>query len=96
MQIVMEPTSTGWRARPWTEVVEGATPEEVRARLAALVAEYHRRGATFLPVEDEATTVGESAAWRRLEGAWRNDPLVDFWEEAVRARRQALEDDPNA
>ena len=95
MQMVIEQIPGGYRAKPWTDSVEGATLDEVFQKMTALVKRYQDAGARFVevPLMEPAQAEG---AWQRLAGWLKDDPDYDDLQAAIQERRRQLDDDPDA
>ena len=95
MQVVIERIPGGYRAKPWTDSVEGTTPEEAVQKLLALVKRYQETGARFIDVPLTAPDDAETA-WENFAGWLKDDPDYDALQEAIEERRRQLDEDPNA
>ena len=95
MQVVIEKIPGGYRAKPWTESVEGATPDEVLGKLIVLVKHYQDAGARFieLPLTDPNAA---EAVWKSFAGWRKDDPDYDALQASIQERRRQLDEDPNA
>ena len=93
MQMVIEQIPGGYRAKPWTDSVEGATLDEVFQKMTALVKRYQDAGARFVEVPLTEPVQAEGA-WQRLAGWLKDDP--DYDQAAIEERRRPLDDDLDA
>jgi len=92
--VLVEPgTANGFRARsgePFALTAEGPTAEEavrkVREQLRALLA----AGGQVIPVEIQTA----DNPWLKIAGMFKDEPLFDEWQEAMRERRRQIDADP--
>jgi hypothetical protein len=95
MQVVIEQIPGGYRAKPWTDSVEGATQDEALQKMIALIQRYQDNGARFVEVPLMEPNPAE-AAWQRLAGWLKDDPDYDDLQASIEERRRQLDDDPDA
>jgi hypothetical protein len=70
---------------------EGATAEEALQRLRELLDSRLAAGARLVALE-----VPSANPWEQMAGMYRDDPLFDEWQRAMREYRQQVEEDPGS
>ena len=93
INVLVEPMNgKGFRATgiaPFDLVAEGATREEALARLQEQMQTRIAHGAEFVALE-----VGTPEnPWLKMAGMYKDDPLFDEWQEAIREYRDRVEKD---
>ena len=93
INVLVEPLNgNGFRATggaPFDITVEAPTREEALARLKEQVQARLSGGAEVVPLE-----VGEGEnPWLQIAGMYKDDPLFDEWQQAIRDYRDAVEKD---
>jgi hypothetical protein len=94
--VLIEPVAgNGYRARglePFGLSAEGATREEVVAKLKEQLQDRLRQGGELLSLN-----VAESAVanpWVEFAGMFKGDPYFDEWQEAIAENRRKIDADP--
>jgi hypothetical protein len=94
--ILIEPVAgNGFRSRggePFALSAEGATREEVLARLQEQLQARLRDGA-----EVATLNIAPPAAanpWARFAGMFKDDPYFDDWQQAIAENRTKMDEDP--
>src|SRR5437868_5067871 len=85
----------GYRSRggePYALSAEGATREEVLAKLQEQLRARIKAGAAIVPLDvpDEAHPLA------RFVGMFKDDPLIDQWKQAMADYRRKVDEDPEA
>ena len=93
INVLVEPMNgQGFRATscaPFDIVAEGPTREEALARLTEQMQARIAHGAEVVSVE-----VGASEnPWLKMAGMYKDDPLFDEWQQAIREYRDQVEKD---
>ena len=100
MEIIIEPIPGGYRAKPWTEICEGGTPEEALAKMRAVIWQYKQEGKYFIEIptteETPETPQKPSKTVHRFAGWLKDDPDYDTLQEIIQARRREIDNDPDA
>lgn len=93
--ILIEPVAgKGFRSRggePFALSAEGATCDEVKAKLQDQLQNLLRGGAQLLSLDSTAPVVANP--WVEYAGMFQDDPYFADWQEAIAANRQRVEDD---
>jgi hypothetical protein len=85
----------GYRSRggePYALSAEGATREEVLAKLQEQLQARLKAGAAIVPLEVPA----EPHPLARFVGIFKDDPLIDDWKQAMADYRRQIDEDPDA
>jgi hypothetical protein len=101
ISVLVEPVAgNGYRAstgEPLSLVAEGATRDEVLEQMKARVAE--RLAATGMSMVRLRVPVSDQVAapnpWAVGRGMFRDNPLYDQWQEAIREYRRQMDEDPD-
>lgn len=95
--ILIEPVAgNGFRSRggePFALSAEGATREEVRARLQEQLQARLRDGAELVTLD-----VAERPAanpWLEFAGMFKDDPYFDEWQQTIADNRRKIDEDPD-
>ncbi len=95
--ILIEPVAgNGYRSRggePYALSAEGATRDEVLAKLRAQLEARMRGGAEAVSLEVAGPAAGNP--WVEFAGMFKDDPLFDDWQKAIAEYRREVEEDPN-
>jgi len=92
--ILIEPIANdGFRARggpPFEVTAEGTTREEALAQLREAIDHRMGEGSVLVPLEVETT---EENPWIAVAGMFRDEPLLDAWQEAIAEYRRKVDED---
>jgi hypothetical protein len=94
--ILIEPVAgNGFRSRggePFSLSAEGATREEVRAKLQEQLQARLRAGAEVVTLD--VTVSAATNPWVEFAGMFKDDPYFDEWQEAIAENRRKVDEDP--
>jgi hypothetical protein len=95
--ILIEPVpGNGFRSRggePFALSAEGATREEVRARLQEQLQTRLRDGAELVTLDVQERLA--SNPWVEFAGMFQDDPYFEDWQQAIADNRRKIDEDPN-
>lgn len=91
MQILIEPIDGGFRARPWNDTAEGATPQEALRQLLRRADELRKSG-TLIDAEADPS----ANPWQEAAGIFEGDEDYDAWQTEVRNYRNQRDAEPDA
>jgi predicted RNase H-like HicB family nuclease len=105
--VLIEPVAgNGYRARgvePFGLSAEGATREEVLAKLQQQLQERLQHGAQLLSLDvagkDARNPWSEFAGmnpWSEFAGMFKDDPYFDEWQQAIAENRRKIDEDPDS
>jgi hypothetical protein len=94
--ILIEPVAgNGFRSRggePFALSAEGATREEVLAKLRAQLQTRLRDGAEVVTLTVTEPSAGNP--WVEFAGMYRDDPYFEEWQQAIAENRRKVDEDP--
>jgi predicted RNase H-like HicB family nuclease len=94
--VLIEPVAgNGYRARgvePFGLSAEGATREEVLAKLREQLQARLRAGAEVLSLD--VTEQAAANPWVEFAGMFKDDPYFEEWQQAIAENRRKIEEDP--
>lgn len=97
LALVERDDKNSWQARsgePMVMEAEGGSAEEALDRLRALLEARLQGGTRIVSLGVPGEETGADP-WARTAGLFKDDPLFDEWQEAVRTYRAELDADPN-
>ncbi len=94
--ILIEPVAgNGFRSRGgelFGLSVEGATRDEVLAKLRDQLAARPREGTELISLEVAAQPTGNP--WVQFAGMFKDDPYFEEWQQAIADNRRKMDEDP--